>query len=70
MLAQNVTAADYFRIPKTFRKEPIIAVPVVEEPIQFNDDVHMDELCEIIERDEKVYTVFASIVEHASDWKQ
>lgn len=70
MLAQNVNVSDYFRIPKAFRKDPVIEVPVVEEPIHFCENAHMDELCDIIERDEKVYTVFASIVEHASDWKQ
>lgn len=70
MLTQTVNASDYFRIPKAFRKDPVVVVPVVEEPIHFCENSHMDELCEIIERDEITYTVFASIVEHASDWKQ
>lgn len=59
-----------FAIPLAFVKQKPVAVPVVEEPVYFCENMHMDELCEIIERDERVYTVFASIVEHASDWKQ
>lgn len=70
MFAQINTNSSPFAIPVLFKREQMIVVPVAEEPIPFCEDLYMDELGEIIERDERVFNVFSTIVEHTSAWKQ
>lgn len=52
------------------RVAPQIKVETVTTDCAFDDNCHIDDLCEIMERNEQGFNIFASVIDRVSSWKQ